>query len=75
MNSLGETNIAVSYHETDDKTGTGDEGESHRFGVTQGLDAVGGAVKIMYETLSFSDSVSTNYNDMDTLGMEISFNF
>ena len=75
LNSLGSTNIAVSYHETDDKTGTGDEGESHRFGITQGLDAVGGNVKLMYETLSFSDSASTAYNDMDTLGMEISFNF
>ena len=75
LNSLGSTNIAVSYHETDDKTGSGDEGESHRFGITQGLDAVGGNVKVMYETLSFSDSVSTNYNDMDTLGLEVSFNF
>ena len=75
VNSLGKTNIAVSYHETDDKTGTGDEGESHRFGVTQKLDAVGGQVGIMYESMSFSDSAATNYNDMDTLGMEVSFNF
>ena len=75
LNSLGSTNIAVSYHETDDKTGDGDEGESHRFGVTQSLDAVGGNVGLMYESLSFSDSASTNYNDMDTLGLEISFNF
>jgi len=75
VNSLGATNIAVSYHETDDKTGSGDEGESHRFGVTQALEAVGGSIGLQYESLSFSDSASTDYNDIDTLGLEISFNF
>ena len=75
LNSLGNTNFAVSYHETDDKTGTGDEGESHRIGFTQKLDAVGGQIGVMYETLEFSDSAATNYNDMETLGMEVSFNF
>ena len=75
LNSFGETNIAVRYHETDDATGDGDEGESVSFGVTQDLDSVGGGIALQYETLSFSDSTSTDYNDMDILALEVSFNF
>ena len=75
LNQLGNTNISVRYHETDDATGDGDEGESTTFGIVQSLDAVGGAVVLQYETLSFSNSTSTDFNDMDIVGMEVSFNF
>lgn len=75
MNSLGSTNVSVSYLETQDHTGDGDEGTSFQFGIGQGLDAVGGNLKFTYDTLSFSNSAATDMNDIDTVHLDISFNF
>ena len=75
MNSLGSTNVSVSYLEADGVTGTGDDGESMQIGVGQALDAVGGNIKLTYESLSFSDTAGTDLNDIDTVNLDISFNF
>ena len=75
VSSLGTTAISVQYTETEDATGTGDEGESIMFAVKQSLDAVGASVILQYENLSFSDAAGTDLNDIDTVVFETAFNF
>jgi len=75
VNSLGSTNISVSYLEADGVTGTGDEGESIQVGIGQALDAVGGNIKLTYDQISASDSAANDYNDIDVINLDFSFNF
>jgi len=75
VNSLGKTNVSVSFLETDDRTGDGDEGESFQIAINQSLDSVGGKIVLQYENLDFSDSAATDYNEMDTVLIETAFNF
>lgn len=70
VNSLGKTSLSVSYLETSDKTGDGDEGESFQIAINQALDSVGGKVVFQYENLDFSDSAGTDYNEMDIVLIE-----
>ena len=75
MNSFGKTNLSVRYHETEDRTGDGDEGESVQVAIVQSLDSVGGKLMLQYENMSFSDTASTDYNDIDAIAFETAFNF
>ncbi len=75
MNSLGNTNISLYYSKTDDQTTKGNEGEAIGIGIGQKLDAVGGNIQLDYMTFDFSDAASTDYQDIDVLLLETSFNF
>jgi len=75
MNSLGATNISISYLEADDVSGVGDNGESLQIGIGQALDAIGSNIKFTYDQLSFSDAASTDLNDIDTVSLDFSVNF
>jgi len=75
VNSLGATNIGISYLETEDKTGEGDEGEVISVAIKQSLDSVGGWIGMQYENLSFDDTAGTDMNEIDTFLVETAFNF
>ena len=75
LNSLGNTNISLYYEESEDKTAKGNESEAMGIGIGQALDAVGGNIQLDYMTFSFSDAAATNYNDIDVVLLETSFNF
>ena len=75
VSSLGATNLGISYMETDDHTGDGDEGEVTSIAVKQSLDSVGGWIGIQYDMLSFSNADGDDLNDIDTILLETAFNF
>ncbi len=75
LNSLGNTNISLYWDKTEDETTKGNEGEAYGIGIGQSLDAVGGKIQLDYMTFDFSDAISTNYQDIDVVLLETSFNF
>jgi hypothetical protein len=75
MNSLGNTNISLYWEKTEDKTTKGNKGEAMGIGIGQKLDAVGGNIQLDYMTFDFSDAASTQYQDIDVVLLETSFNF
>jgi len=75
MNSLGNTNISLYWEQTEDKTTKGNKGEAMGIGIGQKLDAVGGNIQLDYMTFDFSNTASTQFQDIDVVLLETSFNF
>jgi len=75
MNSLGNTNISVFLSEKEDETAKDNEGEMVSIGISQGLDAVGGAIKLQYDNYSFENADADDIQDIDAIVLEMSFNF
>ena len=70
MNSLGKTDIYVTYIDSEDVATAGREGNEVVVGVTQGLDAIGGYVGIAYSTTEIEDNTGTTYQDVDVIYLE-----
>lgn len=75
MNSLGTTDFILAWAEGEDNSATEREGESIRIGIFQKLDAIGADMGLEYVKISFEDNTTTDYNDMDVVAFNTSFNF
>jgi hypothetical protein len=75
FNSLGTTNLTVSYAEGQDAGAVGNKGEAIRVSVHQAFDSVGGAIELAYTNLSASNTAGTSIDDIDSIVLETSFNF
>jgi hypothetical protein len=75
MNSLGKTDIYVTYIDSEDVATAGRDGTETVVGVTQGLDAIGGYVGIGYSTTEVEDDTGTTYQDVDVIFLETKIAF
>jgi hypothetical protein len=75
MNSLGKTDFYVQYMKGEDIATAGTDGTEIVVGVTQGLDAIGGAIGLAYANVSVDDAAGTAYNDVDVVYLETQINF
>jgi len=75
FNSLGQTDIYMSVHETEDAALDGDEADEVNVGITQALDSIGGKMGLSYTQVSYDDGLGTDFNDVDVVYFETSFNF
>jgi len=75
MNSFGETDLHIEYAESDTNGGDGREAEVMRVGITQNLDAIGAKMGLDYARIEFSDTAATDFNDIDAVVFETTFNF
>ena len=70
MNSLGKTDIYATYIDNEDVATAGRDGQEVVVGVTQGLDAIGGYVGLVYSTTEVEDNTGTTYQDVDVIYLE-----
>ncbi len=75
MNSFGQTDLHIEYAESDTNGGDGNEAEVMRVGITQNLDAIGAKMGLDYARIEVSDDAATDYNDIDAVVFETTFNF
>jgi hypothetical protein len=74
-NSLGQTDVYVVVHETEDSRVDNDDADEVSVGIKQALDSIGGAMGLSYPQVSYDDGLGTDYNDIDVVYFETSFNF
>jgi len=75
MNSFGETDLHIEYANGETNGADGRDGEVVRVGITQNLDSIGAKMGLDYANVSFSDSAGTDFNDIDAVVFETTFNF
>jgi len=75
MNSFGQTDIHLEYAESDTNAADGNEAEVIRIGITQALDSIGAKMGLDYARIEFSDAAATDFNDIDAVVFETTFNF
>jgi hypothetical protein len=75
MNSLGKTDFYVQYMDTEDAVTAGRDGTEVNVGITQKLDAIGGAIGLVYSNLEVEDNTATEYQDVDVIYLETQVNF
>jgi len=75
FNSLGQTDIYAVVHETEDSRVDNDDADEITVGIKQALDSIGGAMGLSYTQVSYDDGAGTDYNDIDVIYFETSFNF
>jgi len=75
LNSMGATDFNVHWHQTEDKNTKGDDAEDLTIAAIQTLDAIGGKIGLTYSRIELTDLAGTDYNDVDVVYFETSFNF
>lgn len=75
VNSLGATDLAVSYSESEDVSVKGNQGDALRVALVQSLDSVGGRIGVEYINLDASNLAADDLNEIDIILFETAFNF
>jgi len=75
MNSLGKTDFYIQWMDNEDAAAAGRDGTEMNFGITQGVDAMGGNIGVVYSNLEVEDDTGTTYQDVDIIYLETQVNF
>jgi hypothetical protein len=75
FNSLGQTDVYAVVHNTEDARVDNDDADEVTVGVVQALDSIGAKMGLSYTQVSYDDGLGTDYQDIDVVYFETSFNF